>query len=371
MDQATQARLDKEMNKVKVVLAINRQAIFFASIVMSMKTIWSEENSTAWTNGKVIAFNPTFFTQLTLEERVFVLCHEALHVVLKHLMRLGTKNLKLWQYATDYCINAMLIKAGFKMPSMGLYDPRFHDMSADQIYKILLQENFEPSPTEWEDLKEPTEPEAEQDIEIERILIRATTLARASKYGAGSIPEGIKILLDQMLNPRLPWYTILSRWMVQRLKTHNDWRKPNKRFFPKHHLPTRIGEGLKNIVVAFDASSSVYDHQFNIMVSELSGVLKQFKPEELTILVFNTRIVSEHKVRSVRELQAIEFKGRGGTDPECVFQWCDEHQADALLVFTDGEFNWRRDSLTTETIWIINDNPHFIPQFGKTVFYDT
>lgn len=368
------AKLDKEMTKTKMRMMNNKSAIFFSTLVMSLRTIWDDSQPTAYTNGRVIGWNPDFFMLLDRDERVFVQVHEALHVAWKHLLRGVGKIAALWQAATDYAINITLKEAGFKVPDeskIKIYlDDRFSGMSADQIYAILLKENFQIPPGMYiEDLREP--PEAKQDHEqhVKEMLVRAVTMTKMAG-GAGSIPSNMLIMLDELLNPKLPWDTILYRWLNARKRTGYDYTKPNKRFFPEFFLPTRNGKGLDSLVVFIDTSCSVMDFQFRIMVSELGGILKRFKPK-VTLITFNTQISGIHHIKSYNDLLRVTFRGRGGTCCECIFDWMEKNKPDAAIVFTDGEFYWEREKLSTPLAWIINDNPDFQAKFGKAVHYNT
>ena len=364
-----QVKLDKEMTKTKVKMMQNKSAVFFSTLVMSLRTIWDDSQPTAYTNGRVIGWNPDFFLSLDRDERVFVLVHEGLHVVLKHLLRRTGKVMGIWQAATDYAINGTLVDHGFKMPKIGLHDPRFKGMSADQIYDVLVKEGYKPPPELMLDLREPEEERADHEQHVAELLVRAVTMAKVGG-GAGTIPSDITILLDSLLNPKLPWTTILARWLNARKRTGYDYTHPNKRYFPDFFLPRRQGKGLDKLTVFMDVSSSVEDFQFRHMASELGDVLKRFKPE-ITLVTFNTQITGVHKLNSVSELMRIKFTGRGGTCCECIFDWMEKNKPDAAIVFTDGEFYWEREKLSTQLVWVINDNPDFQAKFGKAVYYNT
>jgi predicted metal-dependent peptidase len=365
-------KLNREMGKTKVLLMSKPNAVFFSTLVLGLKTVWDDSQPTAYVNGRVVGWNSGFYLSLDREERVFVLCHEALHVIWKHLLpaRWQGKVLRIWQAACDFAINSTLVDYGFKMPKVGLYDARFRGMSADDIYTLLVKENYQPPPDMMEDLRQPEQDAATHQLEVQDMLLRATTVAKMSSRGAGLIPSDIQIMLDALLDPKLPWTTILHRWLNARIRTGYDYSKPNRRYLPDMYLPSRSSKGLKDLVVFMDVSCSVEDFQFNAMVSELSGVFKRFKPK-ITLVTFNTVITGVHHIKSIAELKQVEFRGRGGTDPECIFNWIEEHKPDASIIFTDGEFDWQRDTLSREVVWIINDNPHFEPRFGKAIHYET
>lgn len=361
-------KLNREMSKTKVLLMSNPKSVFFSTLVLGLKMIWDDSQPTAYTNGRVVGWNTTFFMSLTRDERVFVMVHETLHVVLKHLLRVLGRDHRLWNAAGDFYINLMLVDHGFKMPKVGLIDPRFRGMSVPEIYAVLVKENFQPPPGMWDDLREPEQDKQTHEMEVQNLLIRATTVTKMGG-GAGTVPGDIAIMLQAMLDPKLPWTTILHRWLNARIKTGYNYTRPNRRY-PDVFLPSRNSKGLKKLAVFMDVSSSVEDFQFNHMVSELTGVMKRFKPR-ITLITFNTTITGVHHIKSIGELRGIEFRGRGGTCCECVFDWIEENKPDASIVFTDGEFYWEREKLSSEIVWLINDNKHFEPKFGKAVHYET
>lgn len=370
-DNMDLTKLNREMGKTKVLLMSKPEFVFFSTLVLSLKTIWEDNHKTAYVDGRVISWNPEFYLSLSRDERVFVLVHEALHVVWKHLGRGKGLNQKLWQAACDFAINGTLVQRGFKMPvSGGLYEARFLNMSAMDIYNVLFAENFMPPPDMWEDLREPAQKDPNMhEVEVRDMLMRAVTVAKMSAQGSGAIPGDVQIMLNEMLDPRLPWTTILSRWLQARIKTGYNYSRPNKRY-QDVFLPSRSGKGLKSLAVFMDTSGSVTDEQFSRMVSELTGVIKRYKPV-ITLITFDTTINDVHQIRTISELMQIKFKGRGGTCCECVFDWIEENKPDASIVFTDGEFDFQRDKLSRDLVWIINDNKDFVPAFGKAVFYET
>ncbi len=135
---------------------------------------------------KKIKVNPKFFENLTFSQRVFVLAHEACHISLKHFarslnkpikdtereyaeyceketdenkrkikyMKLHKKYQKLWNIATDACINAFLKRDGLDFPEVTI-DPKTGAeikavymeeglyKSAEKIYDKLVEEDKE------------------------------------------------------------------------------------------------------------------------------------------------------------------------------------------------------------------------------------
>ncbi len=156
-------------------------------------------------------------------------------------------------------------------------------------------------------------------------------------------------------------------------KSDYSFRKPNRRFFPEYHLPSLYGNKLMNLTIAVDTSGSVSDEDFHVFVSEVASILRMMKPDEITLLQFDTGIKSIDKIKDIKDLMKCKFTGRGGTQIAPVLEWANANKPQLLLVFSDGEFNFYGSTTKSETLWIIHNDTQgsFKPTFGKTIHYST
>lgn len=122
----------------------NSEAIMLGSIVFNLKLVEDTACSTGYTDGKVIGYNPAWLDQYDVDAIIAFHAHEGYHVGLKHHLRRGSRDPGRWNRATDYVINGLLHKAGFKMPNGILLDRRFDGLGAEQVYDILEQEEQQP-----------------------------------------------------------------------------------------------------------------------------------------------------------------------------------------------------------------------------------
>ena len=117
---------------------------FFAAIVLS--TEWVEVANdpripTAATDMVKVYYNPEFINDLSVDEAMFVMIHEIMHMILMHGLRRGSRKPRRWNHAGDYAINQELVDSGLTMPQMVLIDKaRFSGLSAEQIYDLLEQD---------------------------------------------------------------------------------------------------------------------------------------------------------------------------------------------------------------------------------------
>lgn len=355
------------LSKAKIQLMARPDSAFFTTICFSLRHMFDDTIRTACTNGKYIKFSTQFFMDLDAEERIFLLLHETLHCAYLHMVRLpaGADHTK-WNIACDHVINLQLIERGFKMPKMGYADPKYRGMSAEEVYK-LLPDDLPPPP--MEDLVPSEEPPEELQKEMAEILVRASIQSKIAQDKPGTIPGEIEIFLNRLLEPKLPWNRILQKYLQNFAKNDYTWRKPNRRFFPKHHLPSLYSESLMNIAIAVDTSGSVTDSDFLRFVTETNSILRMMKPEKITLIQFDTEIKSVDEVKNVHELMRVKFTGRGGTLINPVLDWVNENKPQLLLVFSDGGFYFYTTETKVPVLWLIHDAPQFNAPFGKTIHY--
>ena len=362
----TQLDRDRALSKAKIQLMTRPDSAFYTTVCFSLRHIWDDDCPTAYTDGQVIGFNTKFFMDLSVEEQIFLLLHETLHVAYMHMGRLLGRDMRRWNIACDYVINLQLVDRGFKMPKGGLLDRAYAGMSADQVYDLLPKHppeecnmDIRPSPIGDEELTQ----------QVQDILVRAAIQSKMANDKPGSIPADIQLFLNGLLDPKLPWHRLLLKYLQAFAKNDYSFRKPNRRFFPKYHLPSLHGEKLMDLAVAVDISGSVSDSDFHTFISEIASILRMMKPEKITLLQFDTEIKSIDEVHNIQELMAVKFTGRGGTLIEPVLAWADKAKPQLLLVFSDGEFRFHGPETKSTTLWLVHNNPRFSPPFGKVIHY--
>lgn len=359
---------NKALGKAKIALMSRPDTTFFITVCFSLEHKWDASIPTAGTNGKEIRYNPDFFMSLTPNERVFLIMHETLHVVFLHMTRLEEREHKKWNMAGDYVINDFLIRMGLDMPSGGLHDSLYRDMSTEEVYDILDKENVDTSNFQMDITQGNGTPE-QVKAEIDDILVRASVQAQMSDNNPGNMPGEIEIYLKGLTNPTVPWDRLLAKFMNSLAKTDYTFKKPNRRFFPEAILPSQLGYDLDNITVAIDTSGSISDEQFHQFISETYAILKQLKPKELTLLQFDWQIRAEDKITGPADLKNVQFTGKGGTRIDELIQWAADNKPTALLVFTDGYFRNPNPDPKIPIFWIIHSNENYEPPYGTVIQY--
>ena len=370
----------KAISAVKLrLLSQDAKAIFFTTLVCSFKHEVSWDVPTAATNGIKVRYNPEFFMSLSKEERTFIILHETLHIAYFHVSRIGDRDIQRWNAATDLVINAHLKDQGYTMPKGGLYNKKFAGLSAEEIYDKITTFNI----PIWADLESGGNPNGNGDgeaqggltqaeiNEVENALVKASLQAEINGADFSSIPGDLLRKIQDLTAPKLPWFKLLRRFLNQTKKEDYSWRKPNKRYMPDYYLPSLYSEGMGEVVIAIDTSGSISEEDFTIFISEVASIFKMLKPSCITLIQFDYGITSITKIKDIKELLKVEFKGGGGTDINEVVNWINDRKNIQFAIwFTDGFFSDPLNKNTIPTFWITYNNPEFKPDFGKVIEYD-
>lgn len=100
---------------------------------------------TAGTDGKTIYIDPDYFAGLDLDNRIFLVAHELMHIKFEHKFRLKSRdgNMRdshVWNIATDAIINANLERDGFVIPKGSINIKDALKYNSEELYDLLYQE---------------------------------------------------------------------------------------------------------------------------------------------------------------------------------------------------------------------------------------
>lgn len=369
------------LERAKIHLMQRPNSIFYTTILFSLRQEWTEEIPTAAVDGISLFINPDFFIELPERQRMFLLCHEVLHVALDHFGRTGDKDKRVMNEAGDHVINLSLIDAGYEPIPIGLMDKQFRNMNTEQVYDILFKEHEKKGDLAsfgipgGNDVQYPKDSIDAQIVQrnVTGIVLKATIQATSEGSMPGSIPGEIAIQLEQMINPKLPWEVILQNYISQFAKDDYSWSKPNRRYLPDFYLPSAYSESICDIATAVDISGSVQDHEFNFFIGEHESLQQSLHPDKMTVISFDTEIINVQEVsQSTNVWSELSFHGRGGTDLHNIFEWAVKNEPTVLLIFTDGDFDMptEKHHPLCPVVWLIHDNENFTAPFGEVIYYD-
>jgi len=352
---------DKLLNKAKIQL-ISNGCVFYSTILFNLKQVWTDEIPTAATNGIKLLINPDWFCSLSQPQQIGLLIHEVSHVALDHNSR--GKNLDKDKYnrAADYVINLQITDEGYEIPDGGLLDPQYRGMSTEEVY-ALLEDSDEPYDCDIQECDEETQKQ------IEKILIKAITASKLAKEYIGNISGEAERLLEERLNPILPWETLLQNYVDTFINGDYSWRKPNRRYLDIF-LPSLYSEGIDSIVFCNDASGSVSDEDFNKGLAEFRSVREKLNPRETTIIAFDTEIKNICVLQRDEEISNISYIGYGGTSIFPVFEYLKDKHPSLVIFFTDMEFYPIEEVPNYPVLWICVGDYNNPITFGEKIKYE-
>lgn len=382
------------LKKAKISLMIKPETVFYTTILFSLKQEFTTEIPTLATNGVKLLINPDFFIKFDPTMHLMFLSHEVLHVALDHMHRCGDRDPQLFNIAADHVINNLLVDAGYPMPDFALCNSDYVNLTTEQVYDILNKKTPEEKsrminnanqsmsgdiqyPTDGADGADGNKPSAfgPGDVtkeQVASIVMRAVTQVKAMGRGIGNVPSESLIVLDRVINPMLPWNTILQNYLTDYAKDDYSFRRANKRFLPKYYLPTAYSESIGHIAIAVDCSGSVTDEEFNVFIGKIDEIQKTTHPKKITVVAFDSEIKSVQTLTDDEDaFTKLEFVGRGGTRIEPVLDWAEENKPTVMLIFTDGEFYQKEPkSKDTPFIWVINNNSNWETPYGPVIHFD-
>lgn len=101
-------RRNAEQKLVTLLLRLKKARPFIYSMLYSLNRVVSYDIERAGASIDAIYINPEYLRDTSLEELLFVFCHEVYHIAMRHRVREGSRNHALWNVACDLYINKLL-----------------------------------------------------------------------------------------------------------------------------------------------------------------------------------------------------------------------------------------------------------------------
>lgn len=379
----------KALTKARLDLMNMPKATFLTTLALMMKQKVEEvQCQTAATDGLCIFYNPGFFLGLPRKQRPTLIAHEAMHAALDHLELAQSHNVtpekhKRFNKAADFVINDFLVLSGFEPIPGWCHDVKYRGMTTMAVYRQLQEDEADEADggggdgEPMDDLMEPgsSEPGMSKSEVSQQVKSNVTAAATATKMkggdAPGTIPADVQVFIDSLLKPKLPMAAHLRKFFNALDKSNYSWKVINRRFRPML-LPGLQGKKLGHMAFAFDLSSSCSDEDIRRYVSELYAVIRNLKPERITLLQFTSELKSVNVLKTIRDLANLELRGRGGTCIEPVMEWARTNKPTALCVFTDGEYAHPSFNPGCPVMWMIHGyfKDRFHCDFGTTIRFD-
>lgn len=365
------------------LLRLRMRSPFFATLAMFARFISRDDIPTAATNGREIHINPHFLQSLPIAQQDGLILHEVLHAALLHPLRLGVRDLELWNIAADIVVNGMIARVGgLELPSQSLREKELEHFSVEEVYELLQRRGAKSGQLSHPDLlpyggessaapSETSQMEGREDnLEGERqgtveaywrnALQQATTIARTTQ--AGNLPAGIERELEIALHPQLDWRSYLWRYLAH---TPTDFQGFDRRLIGSGlYLEALQGESVR-VYLAVDISGSVRSTEFELFIAEVGGVMSAYPHLECELYYVNNEVSGPYLLTSKCELPPP--LGGGGTSFVPLFdqldtRW-DGHTTALCIYLTDGYGQFPLSPPDLPTLWVVTPGGLDLGQF--------
>lgn len=389
---------DESLSRIKSQLILNY--IFWATLLLKMYCDFVEWARTACTDGESIHISPSFWNTLTPEEQKFLLAHELAHCFLKHHLRMGGRDHRLWNIACDFVVNYLLKEAGFTLPNGSLISDKYADMTAEAVYAMLEKDpqweserggewNMEESDEDgdgsstgggnngkskwgWKfgevkeyNGKDPQANEQEWNARIQQAVQASMSCGQGSAM--------LDRLAEATKRSRIPWREVCQRFVQVRAKNDFDWRMPNRRYVASDiYAPCIRSFDIGKILFIGDSSGSIGEEEINIAASEIQAAAFAVKAEFWIMWVDDRVQGNPEEIDTGKYPLKLKPKGYGGTDFKPGFEWVEKEDFDpvCIIYITDGYCNsFPSIEPDCPVLWLVTQKDKFNPPFGEVTYW--
>jgi len=382
---------------------------FFGNMATRLRILAADDwLPTAAVDGRNLYFNSQFFNAMSNKEIEFVIAHEILHCVFDHLGRRGERHPMLYNIAADYIVNNTLVRdrIGEKPKIVDCYqDFKYEGWTSEDVYDDLLKKaedeleemgemldehvDWDSDDGNGEEGEESTDKNgnrvsnkpgklSEEEQRQIKDEVKESMLSAAQSAGAGNVPAGVARMIKELTEPKMNWRELLRQQIQSTIRSDFTFARPSR----KGQMTGAILPGMDfdetiDICVALDMSGSIGESQARDFLSEIKGIMDEYKDYRIKVWCFDTAVYGEQDFSADggEELTDYEIKGGGGTEFMANWDYMKENdiQPKKFIMFTDG-YAWNSwgDEDYCDTVFVIHSNrdKNLEAPFGQTAHYE-
>jgi predicted metal-dependent peptidase len=386
---------------------------FFGNMATRLRILAADDwCPTAAVDGRNLYFNTQFFNAMSNKEVEFVIAHEILHCVFDHLGRRGDRNPQIYNIAADYIVNNTLVRdrIGEMVKIVDCFqDFKYEGWTSEEVYDDIYEQakkngqdfldqlgEMLDEHLDWdEDGEGSSQGEEGEDgqgnavskkrpkyskEEIKQIKdeIKENMISAAQSAGAGNTPAGVARMIKELTEPKMNWRELLQQQIQSTIRNDFTFSRPSRKgWHTGAILPGMDYDETIDLCICIDMSGSIGDVQGRDFLSEIQGIMDQYKDYKIKLWCFDTRVYNEQDFSADggESLNDYEIMGGGGTDFMVNWTYMKENdiQPKKFIMFTDGYAwdSWGEEDYC-DTIFLIHSNRDKGLQapFGMTVHYD-
>ena len=393
----------QKITKAKAKLMLDHP--YFGTLASALRLEQNNELLTFSSDGERMTYNSEYVDKLEVPEVEFMMANGAMHAVLKHHHRASGRTNWLWQTATDYVVNGMLVKNGMQAPVYANYESKFDGMYAEEVYEMLRAEMN--SDEEYASTEQQTEQITESDdvhdenLTMQKELTEATDTDNTEYDSSenkeehnttpepdmealseemkehfeqifqklnrqGNLPQDLKLVVPEYFSHRVDWRELLYGYIASYAKSTYSFVPPNMKYLYRGIYLPSLSSDLLRIVIAIDTSGSVDETLLADFLGEINSIMQSYPNYEIDVITADAKVQS-HKVFLPGENLDYEVSGGGGTDFRPVFEYIDSYidYPTLLLYFTDGMGTFPDHESSYDVMWIMPEEKE-VP-FGEVM----
>ncbi len=310
-----------------------------------------------------IYINPRW--NFDLQELIFILTHEMLHVGLRHDIRAQGRDPYFWNVACDYVINAWLIEMNVgTIPTIGmLYDEKLVKKSAEDIYDEIVNN------LRWQrKLKKTKTPRTygKPDIITEKSAgwwtsgegMNLDAFYRRCLYEGqrwyegkdrGFLPAGLIEEIRKLNQPPIKWDVELAHWLdryIQIPEKKRSYSRMSRRQSTTPDIPrprwVRPEENstAQTFAAVLDTSGSMTRQDLGKAIGAISSYAMSREVIAIRLVYCDATPYDAGYVTTESLLHRVEIKGRGGTILQPAINLLEKADdfppTGPILIITDG-----------------------------------
>jgi len=187
------------------------------------------------------------------------------------------------------------------------------------------------------------------DEELKRIIREAKDLAPKS---FSTLPGDMVSTIQNFLKSKNNWKGVLRSWIQRATEVLrvNTRKRPSRRYgiiYPGQRSDFRL-----NLSVVADSSGSISDKDLALMGGEINRLFET-KMANITVIVGDYVVQKVTKMTKLLTPKDFKFPGRGGTNAQPWLEEADKQNADAVIILTDGEFDYKLKRPKCLVLWAL------------------
>ena len=214
------------------------------------------------------------------------------------------------------------------------------------------------------------------DSDMRKAIMDAAAVAGEARGGAGSIPGGVKRMIEDWVDSTVDWREYLNNTIQSTVKSDYTWqRQSRKSLSTNYYLPAMDNDQMVSVDLAIDTSGSMTEEMLRDILGEVKGIMEQFADFKLRVWCFDTQTyaISEFGPDTVEEIHDFQLVGGGGTMFECNWEMMREEEIvpDQFILCTDGYpcGTWGEEDYC-DTVFLVHGRKSIVAPFGVTVHHE-